>query len=146
MRDYTKIIAWQKSDDLTVAIYAATKSFPKDEVYALTSQIRRASYSVPANISEGAARDTQKDYLHFLYIARGSLTETRYFIHLSGRLGYLTTEQTEELQEQADSCLRILAGLVRSVEKEAGRLSRTIARISSALVLSFGLAYVRSKV
>jgi len=72
MRDYTKINAWAFADDLTVAIYAATKSFPKDEVYALTSQIRRASYSVPSNIAEGAARDTQKDYLHFLYIARGS--------------------------------------------------------------------------
>ena len=70
MRDYTKIVAWQKSDDLTVAIYAATKSFPKDEVYALTSQIRRASYSVPANIAEGAARDTQKDYLHFWVFRR----------------------------------------------------------------------------
>jgi len=146
MRDYTKIIAWQKSDDLTVAIYAATKSFPKDEVYALTSQIRRASYSVPSNIAEGAARDTQKDYLHFLYIARGSLTETRYFVHLSGRLGYLTQEQAEALQEQADGCLRVLAGLIRSVEKEAGKVTRTIARVSSSLFLTVGLAYWKSKV
>jgi len=146
MRDYTKINAWAFADDLTVAIYAATKSFPKDEVYALTSQIRRASYSVPSNIAEGAARDTQKDYLHFLYIARGSLTETRYFIHLSGRLGYLTAEQAGVLQEQADECLRVLGGLIRSVEKEAGKITRTIARTSSMLVLSLGLAYLRSKV
>lgn len=146
MRDYTKIIAWQKSDDLTVAIYAATKSFPKDEVYALTSQIRRASYSVPANIAEGAARDTQKDYLHFLYIARGSLTETRYFIHLSGRLGYLHADQIHVLQEQADECLRVLAGLIRSVEKEAGKLSRTIARISSSVIMFIGISYLRFNV
>jgi len=146
MRDYTKIKAWQKADDLTVGIYKATKAFPRDEVYALTSQIRRASYSVPSNIAEGAARHTQKDYLHFLYIARGSLTETRYFVHLSGRLGYLTQEQAGELQEQADECLRILAGLIRCVEKEAGEISRTIARISSALVLTLGLTYWKSNV
>ena len=146
MRDYTKIKAWQKADDLTVAVYGATKSFPKDEVYALTSQIRRASYSVPSNIAEGAARDTQKDYLHFLYIARGSLTETRYFVHLSGRLGYLTQEQACALQEQADESLRVLAGLIRSVEKEAGKGTRTIARISSSLFLAVGLAYWKSNV
>ena len=146
MRDYTKIVAWQKSDDLTVAIYAATKSFPKDEMYALTSQIRRASYSVPSNIAEGAARDSQKDYLHFLYIARGSLTEVRYFIHLSGRLGYLSQAQVGSLKEQADECLRILAGLIRSVEKETGKLSRTVARISSSLVNLTGASYLRSNV
>ena len=139
MRDYTKIVAWQKADDLTVAIYDATRGFPKDEVYALTSQLRRAAYSAPSNVAEGAARESQKDYLHFLYIARGSLTETRYFIHLSGRLGYLRIEQAESLIEQADECLRILGGLIRSVEKEAGRTSRTLARITSALVLSIGL-------
>jgi len=135
MRDYTKINAWAFADDLTVAIYAATKSFPKDEIYGLTSQIRRASYSVPANIAEGAARDTQKDYLHFLYIARGSLTETRYFIHLSGRLNYLDPGRKAALIDQADECLRILGGLIRSVEKEAGKITRTIARISSAMAL-----------
>lgn len=135
MRDYTKILAWQKSDDLTVAIYDATRGFPKDEMYAMTSQIRRAAYSVPSNIAEGAARDTQKDYLHFLYIARGSLTETRYFIHLSGRLNYLDPERKEVLIDEADECLRILGGLIRSVEKEAGKITRTIARISSAMAL-----------
>jgi four helix bundle protein len=86
MRDYTKIKAWQLADDLTVAIYKATKSFPKDEMYALTSQVRRAAYSVASNIVEGSSRSSKKDYLHFLYIARGSLSETRYFVHLSKRL------------------------------------------------------------
>ncbi len=65
MRDYTKIQAWQKADDLTVAVYEETKVFPKDEVYALTSQLRRAAYSVPANITEDASRSSQKDYLHY---------------------------------------------------------------------------------
>ena len=138
MRDYTKILAWRKADDLTVAIYEATRAFPKDEVYALTSQLRRAAYSVPANIVEGATRDSKKDYLHFLYIARGSLTEARYFLHLSGRLGYLSREAQAPLIGQADEALRVLAGLIRSVEAETGKVSRTLARIASALVLSFG--------
>ena len=68
MRDYTKIKAWQLADDLTVAIYQSTRSFPKDEIYSLTSQLRRAAYSVPANIAQGSSRESKKDYLHFLYI------------------------------------------------------------------------------
>jgi hypothetical protein len=70
MRDYTKIEAWRLADDLTVAAYERTRSFPREEIYGLTSQLRRASYSVPANIVEGASRESKKDYLYFLYIAR----------------------------------------------------------------------------
>ena len=82
MRDYTKIEAWKLADDLTVLIYQITKAFPKEELYGLTSQLRRAAASVPANIAEGSARGTNKDYLHFLFIARASLTEAHYFVHL----------------------------------------------------------------
>ena len=119
MRDFHNILAWQKSDDLTVAIYEATRCFPKEEVYALTSQIRRAAYSVPANIAEGASRNSQKDYLHFLFIARGSLAETTYFLHLSRRLGYLSDELHSRLAGQADEASRILTGLIGAVEMEA---------------------------
>src|SRR6185295_2151721 len=97
MRDYTKIEAWRLADDLTVAVYQHTRTFPREEIYGLTSQLRRASYSVPANIVEGATRDSKKDYLHFLYIARGSLSEAEYFVHLACRLGYLSAETTEIL-------------------------------------------------
>ena len=69
-------------------------------IYGLTSQLRRASYSVPANIVEGASRESKKDYLHFLYIARGSLSETQYFIHLAQRLDYLSSEEAEALRQQ----------------------------------------------
>ena len=67
MRDYTKIEAWKLADDLTVAIYDRTRLFPREEMYGLTSQLRRAAYSVPANIVEGSARESKKDYLYFLY-------------------------------------------------------------------------------
>ena len=110
MRDYTKIEAWRLADDLTVAVYERTRSFPKEEVYGLTSQLRRASYSVPANIVEGASRESKKDYLHFLYIARGSLSETQYFIHLAQRLDYLSLQEADALRKQMKmtfACLRI---------------------------------------
>src|SRR6266576_2410596 len=97
MRDYTKIEAWRLADDLTVAIYERTRSFPRDEIYGLTSQLRPAAYSVPANIVEGASRESKKDYLHFLYIARGSLSETQYFLHLAQRLDYLSSEEADAL-------------------------------------------------
>lgn len=124
MRDYTKILAWQKADDLTVAVYGATRGFPKEEIYSLTNQLRRAVYSVPANIVEGSSRESLKDYLHFLHVARGSLSETRYFIHLAGRLGYLNGNEQRFLTAASEETLRVLAGLIRSVEKEAGVLRR----------------------
>lgn len=100
-------------------VYEVTKSFPKDETYALTSQLRRAAYSIPANIVEGASRSSQKDYLHFLYIARGSLHETHYFLHLAHRLAYLDGKTKIRLLAQAEEASRILTGLIRAVTKEA---------------------------
>jgi four helix bundle protein len=98
MRDYTKIEAWRLADDLTVAVYGRSRSFPREEIYGRTSQLRRAAYSVPANIVEGSSRESKKDYLHFLYIARGSLSETQYFVHLAQRFDYLSPEEADALQ------------------------------------------------
>ena len=119
MRDYTKINAWKESDDLTVAIYEHTRTFPNDEIYGITRQLRRAAYSVPSNIAEGSARESKKDYLHFLYIARGSLTETQYFTHLSHRLGYLSHEGYEILSKQIKATFAPLHGLIKAVQKES---------------------------
>lgn len=135
MRDYTKIDAWRLADDLTVAIYECTRSFPREEVYSLTNQIRRASYSVPANIAEGSSRESQRDYLHFLYIARGSLSETQYFLHLSRRLGYLTESDATRLTEQSRSAFACLHGLIKAVEKNAGKIPKIVAAVTSLLVL-----------
>ena len=135
MRDYTKIEAWRLADDLTVAVYEQTRSFPKEEIYGLTSQLRRASYSVPANIVEGASRESKRDYLHFLYIARGSLSEAQYFIHLAERLGYLSLEAADALRQQTKVTFGCLHGLIRAVEKEAGKLSKLVAAATSLPVI-----------
>jgi four helix bundle protein len=135
MRDYTKIEAWRLADDLTVAVYERTRSFPREEIYGLTSQLRRAAYSVPANIVEGASRESKKDYLHFLYIARGSLSETQYFIHLARRLDYLSLQEAGMLHEQTKMAFACLHGLIRAVEKEAGKLSKVVASVTSLIVI-----------
>src|ERR1700726_2970220 len=135
MRDYTKIEAWRLADDLTVAVYERTRSFPKEEMYGLTSQLRRASYSVPANIVEGSSRESKKDYLHFLYIARGSLSETQYFIHLAHRLDYLSSADADELHSQTKLTFACLHGLIQAVEKEAGKLSKVVATVTSLIAI-----------
>jgi four helix bundle protein len=138
MRDYTKIEAWKLADDLTVLIYQTTRAFPKEELYGLTSQLRRAASSVPANIAEGSARGTNKDYLHFLYIARASLTEAHYFVHLSKRLGYVGDDKHAELESLFRRTFACLISLISAVERESGMLGKTVALITSAVVLGLG--------
>jgi four helix bundle protein len=121
MRDYTKIEAWRLADDLTVEVYARTREFPREELYGLTSQLRRAASSVPANIVEGSARATQRDYLHFLHIARASLSETQYLIHLCHRLGYLDEARHATLQAETKRVFACLHGLISAVGREAGQ-------------------------
>ena len=135
MRDYTKINAWKLADDLIVAVYQFTRSFPREELYGLTSQVRRASYSVPANIAEGSSRESKRDYLHFLYIARGSLSETQHFVHLAQRLEYLAPSDAQALAAQTSAAFAFLHGLIRAVEQNSGKLSRVAAAVTSFLVL-----------
>ncbi len=118
VRDFRKIRAWQLADDLTVAVYSATKRFPQEETYGVTSQVRRAASSVPANIVEGANRATKKDYAHFLNIARGSLAETEYYLHLSKRLGYLTDAEYAELDGLRRETAATLHGLMKAVQSQ----------------------------
>ena len=136
MRDYTKIEAWKIADDLTVAVYEHTRIFPKEEIYGLTSQLRRASYSVPANIVEGSSRESTKDYLHFLYIARGSLSETQYFVHLARRLGYLSPHDADAMHGQTKLAFACLHGLIKAVEKDVGKVTKIVATITSLFVIS----------
>jgi four helix bundle protein len=117
-RDFHTIRAWQLADDLAVAVYRATAAFPRHEIYGLTSQLRRSAYSVPSNIAEGCCRSTRADYLRFLDMALGSLSEARYQLHLARRLDYLPAEVYAALEAQANETGRTLNGLMKAVRAE----------------------------
>ena len=91
------IDAWQKSKRFAVSVYKETASFPREELYGITSQLRRAAVSVPTNIAEGKARGTDKDYVRFLHIARGSCAELETLLEISRELGYLTDIRFKQL-------------------------------------------------
>ena len=103
MRNYKNLGAWQHADELTVQIYWVTRQLPSSEMYGITSQLRRAAYSVPANIAEGSGRESNPDYLRFLSMARGSLAETEYFLHLAYRLEYLSKDDWNQLTDTSFS-------------------------------------------
>ena len=116
MRDPKKLRAFELADDLVVAVYKSTRKFPREELYGLTSQIRRAAVSVPSNIVEGCARPTEKDYIHFLHIAYGSLAEVGYQVGLSHRLGFLDDKTFQALHSQQQEAYRVLFALIRSFD------------------------------
>ena len=115
MRNYKNLGAWQRADELTIQIYKVTRQFPSSEMYGITSQLRRAAYSVPANIAEGCGRESNADYLRFLSIARGSLAETEYFLHLAHRLDYLSETDWNQLTAQVNQTFAALGGLMKAV-------------------------------
>jgi four helix bundle protein len=117
-RDYKKIIAWQRAHQLTLEVYQCTNGFPSDERFGLTIQLRRAAYSVPANIVEGTSRESHKDYLRFLTVSLGSLKEVEYFLLLSRDLKYLRSDDFGRITELVSSVMRPLQGLIRAVRKE----------------------------
>lgn len=111
LQNYQELEVWQKSIDLAVSCYEATRFFPKEELFGLTSQIRRASSSMPANIAEGQGRQSTKEFLNFLSIARGSLKEVETHLILSQRIGLLSKPKLDELLRQTDTISRMMTGL-----------------------------------
>jgi len=101
MKEFRRLTVWEKAHGLTLAIYHATAKFPREELYGLTSQMRRCSASVPANIAEGCGRTGDGDFHRFLNIAAGSLFELEYFILLSRDLGFLPFHECKTLTEDA---------------------------------------------
>lgn len=115
MRDHTKLRAFQLADEVAVLVYRATKRFPKDEQYGMTSQMRRSAVSVPSNIVEGCARQSENDYLRFLDIAYGSLCELQYQVSLSARLGFLGSDDASVVKDKVTETSKVLSALVRSL-------------------------------
>lgn len=103
---------WQKSHELVLDIYKVTAKFPKEEIYGLTSQVKRAAVSIPTNIVEGSSRNTTKDYLNFLYISRGSLEELRYLILLSQELQFLSADTHKDLESRCALISKMLNSLI----------------------------------
>lgn len=115
-KNYRDLIAWQKSMDFVEEIYRATDTFPKEELYGLTSQLRRCSVSVPSNIAEGQGRRTSGEFHHRLSIAHGSVREAETQVMIGRRLGYLTPAAMERLLELAGEVGRLITGLSNSLE------------------------------
>src|SRR5882762_8266245 len=108
MRPHEKLDVWNKSIELVMTIYKATEGFPKDERFGLTSQIRRAVVSIPANIAEGAARDSQKEFVHFLSNAQGSASELETELLIAHKLGYLDETSFAQLVSQLERIGRLI--------------------------------------
>ena len=118
LKNYRDLQVWQKSIEWVEAIYNASKNFPQDERFGLTSQVRRAAVSVAANIAEGAERTSTGEFLQFLGIARGSPAEVETLLILAERLGLLRTEQRDTLLAQASEIGKMLVGLQRSLRSK----------------------------
>jgi four helix bundle protein len=118
MRDHTKLKAFELADEVALLAYQITAGFPKGELYGLTSQIRRAAVSVPSNIVEGCARESQADYLRFLTMAFGSLRELRYQLSLSNRLEFLTISDWSLIESKIVETEKVLNALIRALQKE----------------------------
>ena len=117
VKDYRDLVAWQKAMDLVVMVYQGTAALPREEIYGLTAQMRRAAVSVPSNIAEGHARRTTPDFLHFLSIARGSLKELETQVFIARRLDYINEQQESELTSLTAEVSRIISGLTSSLKK-----------------------------
>lgn len=115
MLRFTSLTVWQRAHALVIAVYRASATFPTDERYGVTSQLRRAITSIPANIAEGSRREGPQEYARFLNIAQGSAAEVEYFLILSHDLGYLDDETFRRLADDIDQVARMLHALRRTV-------------------------------
>ncbi|KFF08420.1 four helix bundle protein [Chryseobacterium luteum] len=116
MANFKELLVWQKSIDFVTDVYGITGSFPKDEMYGLISQIRRASVSIPSNIAEGNSRRSKPDYLQFLKIARGSCAEVETQLIISRNLNYLNEQDHQKLNQGIVEISKMLNGLINSLQ------------------------------
>lgn len=120
VKNYTELETWQKAMDLAESVYTATRAYPKEELYGLTSQSRRSAVSIPSNIAEGQGRGGSRDFARFLVISRGSLCELETQLRLGARLGYMDDAAIDLLLKQSATVGRLLNGLLRSIDPTSG--------------------------
>jgi four helix bundle protein len=125
---YEDLTGWQKAIQLVLFIYSVTKRFPQDEIYGLTAQLRRAAVSIASNIAEGKGRSSDRDLLHFLSMARGSLFEVKTQLVIASELGYIDAESMKLASAKIAQLGRLLNGLMNSVR---ARLNKSTAKPSS---------------
>jgi four helix bundle protein len=126
-QSFRDLIAWQRAMQLVTDIYRISNSFPRSEIYGLTSQIRRAAVSVASNIAEGQARHSHREFMHFLSIARGSIAEVQTQLLIAQSLAYLDTTQTESLTNQASDVCRLVNALYTAIERRTKNEERRTA-------------------
>jgi four helix bundle protein len=117
MTNYKTLEAWKKSMQLVKNVYALVRSFPKEELYGLTSQLKRAVVSIPANIAEGTGRQYKKDTIHFLHIARGSLYEVETLVDIALMVGVMNEDQLNLIAPLVDETQKILNGFINHLER-----------------------------
>ncbi|MFT3935260.1 MAG: four helix bundle protein [Chitinophagaceae bacterium] len=115
MQNFKALKVWQKAHQFTLKVYESSRSFPKEEIYGLTNQLRRAAYSIPANIAEGCGKNSKSDFANFLNIALGSANESEYFLILSNDLLYLPQSLFEVLFNSINEIKAMLIGLIAKV-------------------------------
>jgi four helix bundle protein len=118
MKNFRDLMVWQKSHALALAIYQATREFPKDELYGLTSQLRRSAVSIPANIAEGCGRGSDADLGRFLQMAMGSASEVEYHLLLANDLQYLSGDSFHECTNQVCEVKRMLASFLQKLKAD----------------------------
>lgn len=118
-KPHKSLEVWKKSVELVRDVYSLTEKFPRSEMYSLTDQMRRAVISIPSNIAEGAARSTKKEFIQFLHIAQGSLSELDTQFEVAVALSYLTTINTEPVTQRMDEIDKMLTGLIKSLQRNS---------------------------
>jgi len=124
VKDYKDLVVWQKGIDLVDTVYSVTDGFPREEIYGLTSQMRRAGVSVPSNVAEGFVRRSTAEYRQHLYVSLGSCAELDTQLIIAGRRKYVTGERLIEVAEELNHEMRMLVSLIGRLDADAGHGSR----------------------
>jgi four helix bundle protein len=117
IKPHKRLDVWKKAIDLTIDIYKLTETFPKTEIYGLTSQMRRAAISVPSNTAEGAARQTKREFINYLHMAQGSLSELDTQLVIANKLGYFSEEVYVEIYSRLETISKMFTGLIKSLKR-----------------------------